>query len=172
MNLTTHVDDLTLFGDYNNIMKQWVKLQSVLQIYKLSLVNGHAYGAIKGVFTENHHAIPFSNNHNDTATKATDEQNGWNEIKSKKNVETQIEKNERITIKIDSPLLTCFPRHATWQYTHFQKRQDSTTTAYEKIRHMSYQNPILLVGEAVACRLPGEIVNKLESAWLESICWA
>ena len=34
---------------------------------------------------------------------------------------------------------------------------------------MSYQNPILLVGEAVACRRPGALVNKLESAWLEGI---
>ena len=34
---------------------------------------------------------------------------------------------------------------------------------------MSYQSPILLVGEAVACRRPGALVNKLESAWLESI---
>ena len=32
---------------------------------------------------------------------------------------------------------------------------------------MSYQSPILLVGEAVACRRPGALVNKLESAWLE-----
>ena len=31
----------------------------------------------------------------------------------------------------------------------------------------SHQNPILLVGEAVACRRPGALVNKLESAWLE-----
>ena len=81
----------------------------------------------------------------------------------------QIEKNSRITIKDDSPLLTWLPRHAAWQYTRFLKRQDSTTTAYEKIRHMSYQSPILLVGEAVACRRPGALVNKLESAWLEGV---
>ena len=62
-----------------------------------------------------------------------------------------------------------YPRHAAWQYTRFRKRQDSTTTAYEKIRHMSYQSPILLVGEAVACRRPGALVNNLESAWLEGM---
>ena len=83
--------------------------------------------------------------------------------------EIQIEKNSGITITADSPLLTWLPRHAAWQYTRFHKRQDSTTTAYEKIRHMSYQSPILLVGEAVACRRPGALVNKLESAWLEGI---
>ena len=33
---------------------------------------------------------------------------------------------------------------------------------------MSYQSPILLVGE-VACKRPGALVNKLESAWLEGI---
>ena len=89
-----------------------------------------------------------------------------NQIKAYK---IQIEKNSGITIKADSPLLTWLPRHAAWQYTRFHKRQDSTTTAYEKIRHMSYQSPILLFGEAVACRRPGALVNKLESAWLEGI---
>ena len=89
-----------------------------------------------------------------------------NQIKAYK---IQIEKNSGITITADSPLLTWLPRHAAWQYTRFHKRQDSTTTAYEKIRHMSYQSPILLVGEAVACRRPGALVNKLESAWLEGI---
>ena len=34
---------------------------------------------------------------------------------------------------------------------------------------MSCQNPILLVGEAVACRRPGALVNKLESGWLEGV---
>ena len=34
---------------------------------------------------------------------------------------------------------------------------------------MSYQSPILLVGEAVACKRPGALVNKLGSAWLEGI---
>ena len=80
----------------------------------------------------------------------------------------QIEKNSGITIKDDSPLLTWLPRHAAWQYTRLHKRQDSTT-AYEKIRHMSYQSPILLVGEAVAGRRPGALINRLESAWLEGI---
>ena len=81
-----------------------------------------------------------------------------NQIKADK---IQIEKNSGITIKA--------PRHAAWQYTSFHKRQDSTTTAYEEVRHSSYQNPILLVGEEVACRRPGALVNKLESAWLEGI---
>ena len=63
-----------------------------------------------------------------------------NQIKAYK---IQIEKNSGITIKADSPLLTWLPRHAAWQYTRFHKRQDSTTTAYEKIRHMSYPKPNL-----------------------------
>ena len=66
----------------------------------------------------------------------------------------QIEKNSGITIQVDSLLLTWLPRHAAWQYTRFHKRLDSTTRAYEKIRNTSYPNPILLVGEAVACRRP------------------
>ena len=89
-----------------------------------------------------------------------------NQIKAYK---IQIEKNSGITIKDDSLLLSWQPRHAPCQYTRFHKRQDSTPTAYEKIRHMSYQSPILLIGEAVACRRPGALVNKLESAWLEGI---
>ena len=89
-----------------------------------------------------------------------------NQVKAYK---IKIEKNSRITIEDNSPLFTWFPRHATWQYTRFHKRQDSTT-ANERIRHISYQNPILLVGEAVACRRPGALDNNLESAWLEGIC--
>ena len=69
-----------------------------------------------------------------------------NQIKAYK---IQIEKNSRTT-KVNSPLLAWLPRHAPWQHTPFHKRQDSATTAYEKIRHMSYQNPVLLVREAVS----------------------
>ena len=62
----------------------------------------------------------------------------------------QIEKNSGITIKDNSPLLTSLPRHTAWQDTRFHKRQDSTTTAYDKIRHMSYQpNPIRWRGSCV-----------------------
>ena len=89
-----------------------------------------------------------------------------NQIKAYK---IQIEKNSGITIKDNRPLLTWLPRNAAWQHTRFHKRRDSTTAAYEKIRRMSHQNAILLVGEAVACRRPGALVNKLESAWLEGI---
>ena len=83
----------------------------------------------------------------------------------------QIGKNSGITIKADSVLSSQLelPRHAGWQCTRFHKRQDSTTTANEKIRHMSYQSPLLFVGEAVACRRPGALVNKLESTWFEGI---
>ena len=89
-----------------------------------------------------------------------------NQIKAYK---IQIQKNSGVTIKADSFLPTWSPRHAAWQYTRFHKRQDSKTTSYEKIRHTSYQNPILLVGKAHACRRPRALVNKLESAWLEDI---
>ena len=88
-----------------------------------------------------------------------------NQIKAYK---IQIEKNSGVTIRDDSPLLTWLPRHAAWQYTRFHKRQDSTT-AYEKIRHMSYQSPISLVGEAVAGRQPGTLCSRFESAWFEGI---
>ena len=89
-----------------------------------------------------------------------------NQIKADKIL---IEKKSGITIKVDSPLTTWLPQHAAWQYTRFHKRQDSTATAYEKNRHMSYPNPILLAGEAVAYRQTGALVNKLETAWLEGV---
>ena len=94
---------------------------------------------------------------------------GTNQTQPDQSVQNPNEKNSGSTIKDDSPLLTRLPRHAAWQYTRFHKEQDSPTTAYEKIRHVSYQNPILLVGEAVACRRPGALANKLESACLEGI---
>ena len=107
-----------------------------------------------------------NSNRRDTATRATEGQNGWCRryvIRSKPTKS----KSRRTQESPSQP--TWLPRPAAWQYTRFHKRQDSTTTAYEKIRHMSYQSPILLVGEAVACRRPGALVNKLESAWLEGI---
>ena len=110
-----------------------------------------------------------SSNHSDSATRATEGQNGRHERYVIRSYKIQIEKNSGITIKADCPLLTWLPRHAASQYTRFHKGQDSTTPAYEKIRHTSHQNPILLVGEAVACRRPGALVNKLEFAWLEDI---
>ena len=88
-----------------------------------------------------------------------------NQIKAYK---IQIEKNSGITIRDASPLLTWLPRHAAWQYSRFHKRQDSTT-AYEKIRHMSYQSPILLVGEAVAGRQQGTLCSRFESARFKGI---
>ena len=84
-------------------------------------------------------------------------------------IKIQIEKNRGSTIHADSPRLTWLPRRAVQQYTRFYRRLDSKTTACEKIRHMPNQNPILLVGKAVACRRPGALVNKLESAWLEGV---
>ena len=107
----------------------------------------------------------------DTVTRATEVQNGWCRryaIRSKP-TKSKSRRTQESPSKPTAHYSLGLPRHAAWQYTRFHKRQDSTTTAYEKIRHMSYQNPILLVGEAVACRRPGALVNKLESAWLEGI---
>ena len=65
-----------------------------------------------------------------------------NQIKAYK---IQIEKNSGITIKDDNPLLTWLPRYATWQYTRLHQRQDSTTTAFEKIRHERGFNSLRLI---------------------------
>ena len=90
-----------------------------------------------------------------------------NQIKAYK---VQLEMNSGTTIKDDSPLFNWLPRHVARQYTRFHKRQDSTTTAYEKkIRHMSYQSPILFVGEAVVCRRPRALINRFESAWFPGV---
>ena len=88
-----------------------------------------------------------------------------NQIKAYKN---QIKNNSGITIRDDSPLLTWLPRHTAWQYTRFYKRQDSIT-AYEKIRHMPHQSPILCVGEAVAGRQSGALCSRFDSAWCKGI---
>ena len=82
-----------------------------------------------------------------------------NQIKAYK---IQIEKNSGIIIKDVIPLLTWLSRHEAWQYMRFHRQQDSTT-AYEKIRH------ILLVGEAVADRRPGTWCSRRKSVWLEGI---
>ena len=83
-----------------------------------------------------------------------------NQIKAYK---IQIEKNSGTTIKDDSLLthLVTTTRSMTIHAIPQATRLNNNS--------MSYQNPILLVGEAVACRRPGALVNKLESAWLGGI---
>ena len=98
-----------------------------------------------------------------------------NQIKAYK---VQIEKNSGITIKDDSSLVTWLPRHAAWQYTRFRsmaihaipqatrfninsdtRRSDTCLT---NARFYSLERQF-------ACRRPGALVNKLETAWLEGI---
>ena len=99
------------------------------------------------------HRVRSSNsNRRDTATRATEGQNGWcqttrNQIKAYK---IQIEKNSGITITADSPLLTWLPRHAAWQYTRIPTKNKTQRQQHtRRFDNMSYQSPILLVGEAV-----------------------
>ena len=123
-----------------------------------------------------HHGKPTMRDHPATVTAKQppehrrSRRNGTNhtQIRSKR-TRSKLRRTQGITIKVESPLLTWLPRHATWQCTRFHKRPDPTTTTYEKIRHTSYQNPSILLGEAVACRRPGALVNKLESAWLQGV---
>ena len=112
-----------------------------------------------------------NSNHRDTATRATEVQNGWcrRYVIRSKPTKSKSRRTQESPSKPTAHYSHGYHDTQQWQYTRFHKRQDSTTTAYEKIRHMSYQSPILLVGEAVACRRPGALVNKLESAWLEGI---
>ncbi|CAK0806902.1 unnamed protein product, partial [Prorocentrum cordatum] len=74
-----------------------------------------------------------------------------------------------LRIRHGSKLPTWLPRHAAWQYARFHKRADSGMAPHEKIRRVPYTNTILMPGEAVACRRPGALLNKLETAWLEGI---
>ena len=76
----------------------------------------------------------------------------------------QTERNTRSTVRADSP-----PSEST----RFHRRQDSTTTACEKRRlgTCPINNPMLLAGEAAACGRPGALVNTLESAWREGVCF-
>ena len=116
--------------------------------------------------------ISSDSNHSDTATRATEEQNGWHKPHVIRSIPTKSKlrstRNHRQCRQLPAHLVTT-TRSMAWQDTRFHKRQDSTTTAYEKVPHMSNQNPILLVGQAVACKRPGALVNKLESAWLEGV---
>ena len=121
----------------------------------------------KGAMMANHHVRSSSNEHGGTATRATvNRTNGTNETHSKQSL--QDSKASRRTQESLSKF-TVLGSHGHHDTQHGSTRQDSTTRAYEKFRLMSYQNPILLVGEAVACRRFGALLNKLESAWLESI---
>ena len=85
-----------------------------------------------------------------------------NQIKAYK---FQIEKNSGITIKDDSPLST----HLVTTTRSMAVHTIPQATRFNNNSNITNQNPILLVGEAVACRRPGALVNKLKAAWLESI---
>ena len=63
----------------------------------------------------------------------------------------------------------CVLDHAEWAYHRSHVRRDTNLTPYEKTRYVKYQKPILMPGEAVLCRRPGAMVNKLEMQWLEGI---
>ena len=60
-------------------------------------------------------------------------------------------------------------RHAAWLYDRYVVREDTNLTPYEKTHMLKYQEPIVPIGEAVACKRPGAQVNKLELSWLEGI---
>jgi len=80
----------------------------------------------------------------------------------------QVEEALGIKLHKDSEFLSWCPRQAAWQYTRFHERVGGGTP-WEATHLVKYNKPILMPGEAVACRRPGANVNKLESAWLEGI---
>ena len=92
-----------------------------------------------------------SNNQSDAATRVAKEQNEWNKPCAIQFKPTRSKSRRTLELLSKSTvfLLARLPRHAARQHMRVHKRQDSTT-AYEKIRHVSYQSPILPVGEAVA----------------------
>ena len=85
-----------------------------------------------------------------------------NQIKA---YQIQVDPNAEITIKVHGPLRTWLPRHEAGQHTRFHKRQDSTTTAHEKIRHTSFRNPILSINEAVCCRCAADYQEHPSTSW-------
>ena len=90
-----------------------------------------------------------------------------NQIKAYK---IQIEKNAGMPIQVDS----LFCSHAHHDTQHGNTR-DSTNDKAQQPQHTRrfdtchIRAPIFLVGQTVACRRPGALVNKLESAWLEGV---
>ena len=81
----------------------------------------------------------------------------------------QIEKNS------ESPSKTTALYSLGYHDTQHGNTHDSTSHKTRQQQHTRRSDtrltkpPILLVGEAVACRRPGALVNKLESTWLERI---
>ena len=61
------------------------------------------------------------------------------------------------------PWLSWVIRHAAWLHTRFHKRRgQGNLTAWERLRNMQYNRPILTFGECVYARRPG--VHRTEFA--------
>ena len=65
------------------------------------------------------------------------------------------------------PTLDMVPTTCSMVVHASMKHKDFNTTANETICHTTYSHPMLLAGEAVACRRAGTMVNKLDTTWLE-----
>ena len=130
-----------------------------------SVGSRHAHGTVKMC----HDGKPTMRDHSDAATRGTEEQNGRYKRCAVRSKPTRL-KWRRIQESPSKSTVLLFYHHTQHGNTRDSTSdKTSTTKAYEKIRHMSYQKPVLLVREAVACRRPGTLVNKLESAWLERV---
>jgi len=80
-----------------------------------------------------------------------------------------IEKNIQKVIPHTADLMHWLPRHSAWVYNRFHVRSDTRLTPYEKVNMLKYQKPLVQIGEAVLCRRPGAVLNKLEMQWLEGV---
>ena len=68
-------------------------------------------------------------------------------------------------VKPDSPMLWTI-RHAAWVLTRYNKRRDTRTTPYEKIRGQKYRKIALPLGEQVLARRLGANDNQLLQQWV------
>ena len=88
---------------------------------------------------------------------------------SMKAFKLQVEKGIGKPLKRGMAILHWLPRHAAWVYNRFHIRADTRLTPYEKVNYSKHQRPILMFGEAVLCKRPGAVLNKLEARWLEGV---
>ena len=112
-----------------------------------------------------------SNTHGDTATRATEDQNEWYKPYAINSSPT-ISSSRRTQESLSKSKVFCSHDYHDTQHGSTRDSTDDRTQQPQHTRRFDtchIKNQILLVGEAVACRRPGAMLKKLESAWVEGV---
>ena len=85
-----------------------------------------------------------------------------------RSLRNDVEKYTGIVITPSSPLLPWLVRHASFILTRFKLRANGRT-AFEELRTVKYESPVVKIFEKVIAKVSGSADQKLEGPWLEGL---